>query len=82
MNDTTAIRNIGQPLRRREDFKFLAGKGLPSEITYMLSAEFGQLPTAYKFRVADANLKGQILSEKIYAKVKAAGHAAEVLKNL
>ena len=37
--------------------KFLAGKGLPSEISYMLSAEFGQLPTAYKFRVADANLK-------------------------
>ena len=27
MNDTTAIRFIGQPLRRREDFKFLAGKG-------------------------------------------------------
>ena len=27
MNDTTAIPNIGQPLRRREDFKFLAGKG-------------------------------------------------------
>jgi carbon-monoxide dehydrogenase large subunit len=27
MNDTTAIRHIGQPLRRREDFKFLAGKG-------------------------------------------------------
>lgn len=27
MNDTTAIRLIGQPLRRREDLKFLAGKG-------------------------------------------------------
>src|SRR5205814_10142493 len=27
MNDTTAICLIGQPLRRREDFKFLAGKG-------------------------------------------------------
>ena len=27
MNDTTAIPNIGQPLRRRVDFKFLAGKG-------------------------------------------------------
>ena len=27
MNDTTAIRLIGQPLRRHEDFKFLAGKG-------------------------------------------------------
>jgi outer membrane protein assembly factor BamA len=37
--------------------KFLASKGLPSEISYMLSASFGQLPTAYKFRVADANLK-------------------------
>jgi len=37
--------------------KFLASKGLPSEISYMLSATFGQLPTAYKFRVADANLK-------------------------
>ena len=27
MNDTTAIRHIGQPLRRREDLKFLVGKG-------------------------------------------------------
>ena len=27
MNDTTAIRHIGQPLRRREDLKLLAGKG-------------------------------------------------------
>ncbi|HEV7522867.1 MAG TPA: hypothetical protein VGP89_17325 [Candidatus Angelobacter sp.] len=37
--------------------KFLAAKGLPSQISYMLSANFGQLPTAYKFRVADADLK-------------------------
>jgi outer membrane protein assembly factor BamA len=37
--------------------RFLASKGLPSEISYILSAEFGQLPTAYKFTVTDANLK-------------------------
>ena len=37
--------------------KFLASKSLPSEVTYILAAEFGQLPTAYKFRVANANLK-------------------------
>jgi outer membrane protein assembly factor BamA len=37
--------------------KLLASKHLPSEISYMLSAEFGQLPTAYKFKVANANLK-------------------------
>src|SRR5260221_6713418 len=37
--------------------KFLASKGLPSQISYILSASFGQLPTAYKFRVADADLK-------------------------
>ena len=37
--------------------RFLASKGLPSEISYLLSATFGQQPTAYKFRVADANLK-------------------------
>jgi len=37
--------------------KFLASKNLPSEISYILSAEFGQLPTAYKFRVANASLK-------------------------
>jgi outer membrane protein insertion porin family len=37
--------------------KLLAAKNLPSEVTYMLSAEFGQLPTAYKFKVANANLK-------------------------
>ena len=37
--------------------KFLASKGLPSEISYIMSATFGGLPTAYKFRVADANLK-------------------------
>ena len=37
--------------------KFLASKGLPSEISYIMSANFGGPPTAYKFRVADANLK-------------------------
>jgi len=37
--------------------RFLASKNLPSEVSYMLSAEFGQLPTAYKFKVADANLR-------------------------
>jgi outer membrane protein assembly factor BamA len=37
--------------------KVLASRGLPSEISYILSAEFGQLPTAYKFKVTDANLK-------------------------
>jgi outer membrane protein assembly factor BamA len=36
---------------------FLTSKGLPSEISYMLAAEFGQLPTAYKFKVANASLK-------------------------
>ncbi|MGC2745667.1 MAG: POTRA domain-containing protein [Candidatus Angelobacter sp.] len=37
--------------------KFLASKGLPSEISYIMSANFGGPPTAYKFKVADANLK-------------------------
>jgi len=37
--------------------KFLASKGLPSEISYMMSATFGGLPTGYKFKVANANLK-------------------------
>lgn len=37
--------------------KFLASKGLPSEISYIMSATFGGPATAYKFRVADANLK-------------------------
>ncbi|HZD08733.1 MAG TPA: POTRA domain-containing protein, partial [Candidatus Limnocylindrales bacterium] len=37
--------------------KFLAAKGLPSEISYIMSATFGGLPTAYKFKVADADLK-------------------------
>jgi outer membrane protein insertion porin family len=37
--------------------RLLASKNLPSEVSYMLSAEFGQLPTAYKFKVTDANLK-------------------------
>jgi outer membrane protein insertion porin family len=37
--------------------KFLASKGLPSEISYIMSATFGGLPTGYKFKVANANLK-------------------------
>jgi len=37
--------------------KLLASKNLPSDVTYMLAAEFGQLPTSYKFKVANANLK-------------------------
>jgi outer membrane protein assembly factor BamA len=37
--------------------KFLASKGLPNEISYMMAAKFGGPATAYKFRVADANLK-------------------------
>jgi outer membrane protein insertion porin family len=37
--------------------KFLASKGLPSEISYIMSATFGGPPTAYKFRVTGANLK-------------------------
>jgi len=35
----------------------LASKGLPSEISSIMLANFGGQPTAYKFRVADANLK-------------------------
>jgi outer membrane protein assembly factor BamA len=37
--------------------KLLASKNLPSDVTYMLAAEFGQLPTSYKFKVTNANLK-------------------------
>lgn len=37
--------------------KILAAKGLPSDVTYMLAAEFGQLPSVYKFKVINANLK-------------------------
>ena len=37
--------------------KFLASKGLPNEISYIMSATFGGAPTAYKFRVTGANLK-------------------------
>lgn len=37
--------------------KILAARGLPSDVTYMLAAEFGQLPSIYKFRIANANLK-------------------------
>jgi outer membrane protein assembly factor BamA len=35
----------------------LASKGLPSEVSSILAAEFGQLPSAYKFTVGNANLK-------------------------
>lgn len=37
--------------------KLLASKGLPNEISYIMSANFGGPATAYKFKVADANLK-------------------------
>jgi outer membrane protein insertion porin family len=37
--------------------KLLASKGLPSDVSYMLAAEFGQQPSAYKFKVANANIK-------------------------
>ena len=37
--------------------KLLASKGLPSNVSYMLAAEFGQLPSVYKFKVANANVK-------------------------
>jgi outer membrane protein assembly factor BamA len=37
--------------------KFLASKGLPSEISCTMSAIFGGPPTSYKFKVTDANLK-------------------------
>jgi outer membrane protein insertion porin family len=37
--------------------KLLAAKGLPSDVSYMLAAEFGQLPSAYKFKVTNANVK-------------------------
>jgi outer membrane protein insertion porin family len=37
--------------------KILAAKGLPSSVSYMLAADFGQPPSAYKFKVDDANLK-------------------------
>jgi outer membrane protein assembly factor BamA len=37
--------------------RLLASKGVPSEISYILSAAFGQQPTDYKFRIANANLR-------------------------
>jgi outer membrane protein assembly factor BamA len=37
--------------------KLLASKGLPSEVSCMLAAEFGQLPSAYKYKIGNANLK-------------------------
>jgi len=36
--------------------KILAAKGLPSDVNYMLAAEFGQLPSVYKFKVLNANV--------------------------
>jgi outer membrane protein assembly factor BamA len=51
-NSGTMCDDVSAALR-----KFLASKGLPSEISYIMSATFGGPPTAYKFRVADANLK-------------------------
>jgi outer membrane protein assembly factor BamA len=37
--------------------RILAAKGLPSSVSYMLAANFGQAPSAYKFKVDDANVK-------------------------
>lgn len=51
-NSGTMSDDVSAALRR-----FLASKGLPSEISYIMSATFGGPPNAYKFRVADANLK-------------------------
>jgi outer membrane protein assembly factor BamA len=36
--------------------KFLAAKGLPSEVSYMLAGDFGQASNAYKFKVDNASL--------------------------
>jgi outer membrane protein assembly factor BamA len=37
--------------------KLLASRGLPSEVSYLLAAEFGQLPSVYKFKVTNASVK-------------------------
>ncbi|HET9837168.1 MAG TPA: POTRA domain-containing protein [Candidatus Angelobacter sp.] len=37
--------------------KLLASKHLPSEVTCILAAEIGQLPSMYKFKVVNANVK-------------------------
>jgi outer membrane protein insertion porin family len=37
--------------------KLLTTKGLPSEVSYMLAAEFGQLPSVYKFKIDNANVR-------------------------
>lgn len=37
--------------------KILSAKGLPSQVNYMLAAEFGQEPTVYKFKIINANLR-------------------------
>ena len=39
--------------------KFLAAKGLPSEVSYMLAGDFGQAPSSYKFKIDNASLKIQ-----------------------
>jgi outer membrane protein assembly factor BamA len=39
--------------------RLLASRGLPSDVSYMLAADFGQLPSAYKFQVANARLSIQ-----------------------
>lgn len=36
--------------------RLLTTRGLPSQVTYMLAAEVGQLPTVYKFKILNANL--------------------------
>jgi outer membrane protein insertion porin family len=42
--------------------KLLAARGLPSDVSYILAAEFGQLPSVYKFKIANANVKIQDVS--------------------
>ena len=36
--------------------RLLAARGLPSNVTYVLAADVGQLPTVYKFKILNANL--------------------------
>ncbi|HWF05827.1 MAG TPA: hypothetical protein VHA06_19220, partial [Candidatus Angelobacter sp.] len=36
--------------------KFLAAKGFPSEVSYMLAGDFGQASSSYKFKVDNASL--------------------------
>ncbi|HEY6309138.1 MAG TPA: POTRA domain-containing protein [Candidatus Angelobacter sp.] len=37
--------------------RLLSAKALPSDVSYIMFAEIGQLPSAYKFKVDNANLK-------------------------